>query len=170
MRFPALRAFMAAMSDDVHVLEAVTAAFAPCERPAHFTNYMHCCECADHDAVLLARDNDTLGLDDVGNPGWDPLCYVDPTGFAYYFPALARLALTEPGAARDWYVPQLLFHLTYDRESNRHRAAFSAEQRHAVVTLLAHIAETRAGLVAQWMCVDDLRDARALWEAPPGRP
>src|SRR5262245_47791535 len=68
-------------SDDAAVLEMVRAAFARCERPEHFTNYTHCEECAEHDDLLLSRDPDTLRIEDVGNPGWDPLCYVDANGF-----------------------------------------------------------------------------------------
>ena len=78
---------------DAHVLRLVHEAFSACARPEHFTNYRHCCECAEHDALLLSRDNETLCLEDVGNAGWDPLCYVDAAGFAYFFPGLARLAL-----------------------------------------------------------------------------
>jgi hypothetical protein len=42
-------------------------------KPAHFTNYRHCCECAEHDATLVAYDVNTIGVEQLGNPGWDPL-------------------------------------------------------------------------------------------------
>ena len=44
--------------------------------PDHFTDYTHCCECAEHDELLRARDRETLALEDVGNAGWDPICFV----------------------------------------------------------------------------------------------
>jgi hypothetical protein len=54
---------------DAQVIEEVQAAFAKYERPAHFTDYTHCPECAEHDELLLSRDNDTLRIEHVGNPG-----------------------------------------------------------------------------------------------------
>lgn len=38
----------------------------------------------------FARDLDTLKLEDVGNLGWNPICFITPVGFRYYFPAFAR--------------------------------------------------------------------------------
>jgi hypothetical protein len=153
-------------SDDVAILRLVQTAFARCERPEHFTDYKHCCECSEHDELLRSRDNNTLQSEDVGNAGWDPLCFVQPSGFGYFFPALARLALTEPNPARDWYLPQLLFHLTYEGEANRHLQSFDQEQRHAVAALLQQISTTRAVLVDEWSCRDELRHAITLWSGP----
>src|SRR6266498_3419515 len=36
-------------------------------KPAHFTNDRHCCECAEHDATLLAYDVDSIGVQQLGN-------------------------------------------------------------------------------------------------------
>jgi hypothetical protein len=41
-------------------------------KPAHFTNYRHCCECAEHDATLLAYDVNSISLEQLGHPSWDP--------------------------------------------------------------------------------------------------
>jgi hypothetical protein len=60
------------MTTDAQVLAQIDAAFGDVERPEHFTDYAHCCECAEHDALLRARDRDTLCIADVGNTGWDP--------------------------------------------------------------------------------------------------
>jgi hypothetical protein len=38
-------------------------------KPEHFTNHCHCCECAEHDATLLACDVDSISLQQLGNPG-----------------------------------------------------------------------------------------------------
>jgi hypothetical protein len=46
-------------------------------KPEHFTNYRHCCECAEHDATLLAYDVNTIGVEQLGNPGWT-LCALPP--------------------------------------------------------------------------------------------
>jgi len=151
---------------DTEILEAVRAAFGDCPRPEHFTDYRHCEECREHDDLLRSRDPESLRVEDVGNPGWNPLCFISPEGFAYYMPALARLASDEPDAAHAWYGPQLLFHLTYGGEDNRHRKSFSPTQRRAVAGLLAHLLETRAELAREHACADELIQAIDLWSEP----
>ena len=93
------------MLTDAQILERMRQAFAPCARPDHFGPHLHCEECADHDQVLRARDLDTLSLEDVSNPGWDPICFASPEAFRYYLPALARLALAQPTEQHGWYGP-----------------------------------------------------------------
>jgi hypothetical protein len=110
----------------------VRAAFADFERPEHFTDYKHCEECAEHDALLRSRGPGTPRAVDVGNPGRDPLCYVSPAGFGYLLPGLARQALSEPGPQEERYTPQLLFHLPYGGEAVRHLRAYGPDQRRAV--------------------------------------
>ena len=149
---------------DAEVLSMLDAAFGRCERPEHFTNFEHCCECAEHDELLRWRDRDTLQIDDVGNPGWDPLCFTSAEGLLYYLPALGRLALEEPTERLDWYVPQLHFHLTYEDKKNRILVAASPDQRRAIGQLLRHIVETRAELCERWACRADLLAAAALWD------
>jgi hypothetical protein len=151
------------VSSDSEILEAVRAAFGGCPRPEHFTDYRHCEECREHDDLLRSRDPESLRIGDVDNPGWDPLCYISPEGFAYYMPALARLALDGSDADPGWYGPQLAFHLTYEGEDNRHRQSFSPPQRRAVAGLLAHLLETRVELAEENFCADELTQAIGLW-------
>lgn len=153
---------------DARILGDVQAAFAGCERPEHFTDFRHCCECAEHDELLRSRDRDTLQLEDVGNPGWDPLCFTSAAGLLYLMPAMGRLALDTPSPERGWYAPQLHFHLTYDGEANRILVASSMEQRRAVAGLLRHILESRAALCDDYDCREDLLQAIALWEPASG--
>jgi hypothetical protein len=156
------------MSTDAQVLERVRHAFASCVRPEHFTNYRHCCECAEHDEVLRSRDLDTLSIDDVGNQGWDPICFITPEGFAYYLPALARLAAGDPLPPYGWYAPQLLFHLCLDGARNVRVLACTTEQRHAVVDLLSHLVATRADLVDSYGCSEELLKAVEYWSDESG--
>ena len=153
---------------DREILAELDSAFGGCPRPEHFTDFRHCCECAEHDALLLLRDRETLRLEDVGNAGWDPLCFTSAEGLLYYMPALGRLALDPPGELTDWYVPQLHFHLTYDGANNRILRAASPAQRLAVVRLLRHILTTRDAMCQDWDCRDDLLGALALWERADG--
>jgi hypothetical protein len=113
------------------ILGSIDAAFGDTPRPAHFTNYTHCEECAEHDATLLAHTPDTISLEVIGNPGWDPLCYVDTQGLHYFMPGLARLAL---GSGHDYYLGQFLFHLSPDRIE-----ALDPRQREAMLALLEYI-------------------------------
>jgi hypothetical protein len=148
---------------DAEVLRRVRAACAPVARPERFTDRDHCCECAEHDDLLRARQLDALTIDDVGNPGWDPICFARDEAFFYLLPALARLALDTPAPSRGWYFEQLLFHLTHEGASNRRRRAATPEQRHAVLVLLRHVQATRPGLVSEYRCQDDLREALVVW-------
>ena len=160
------------MSSDAEILTQINRAFGTCLRPEHFTNYTHCEECLDHDEVLRSRDLETLGLADVGGGGWDPICFISAEGYAYYFPAFARLALSAPDAEGEWYGPQFLSHLIYnaenmyDVERNSRYEKFTPEQRMAVVELLKHMLETRAELLDNYMSADRWLTAFEIWSAP----
>jgi hypothetical protein len=151
------------MPSDAQILEAVSQAFVSCERPIHFTDHTHCSECADHDEVLRSHNVSTLAMAEIGNPGWDPICFISPPGFAYYLPALARLALAEPDQKQGWYGPQLMFHLCLDGARNERVLACTPVQRRAVVGLLHHIFETRGEQLHDYMCGDELFHAIEYW-------
>jgi len=89
------------------------------EKPAHFVDSMHCSECAEHDQTLLAFDVDSIGLAQLGNPGWDPLCFSSAEGIRYYMPALVRLTLDTMEKPHETYIDQMLFHLLQDGMNNR---------------------------------------------------
>ena len=103
-------------SRDALINEA-TKVFAEVPRPEHFTDYEHCCECAEHDQTLLNATIDTIGLDELGNPGWDPVCFASAEGKQYYFPAFVRLSLDS--IDHEFYFGQLLFHLEGSGAGNR---------------------------------------------------
>jgi len=66
-----------------------------------------CCECQEHNETLASHDPDSITLKELGNPGWDPMCFASDQAFAYYVPAMVRLAFEDP-----YYMEQLVFHLT----------------------------------------------------------
>src|SRR6188474_2254840 len=120
------------MTDD-EMLAAIASAFAVVPRPEHFTNHTHCDECWEHDEVLRARDLDTLQIEDVGSQAWNPITMATPHGFAYYLPALARLALDPPPLKDwDWYGYIILFELRWNGPRNERWLYCSKEQRDAV--------------------------------------
>jgi hypothetical protein len=133
-------------------------------KPEHFGNYQHCCECAEHDQTLLAHDIESIGLDQLGNPGWDPLCFCSPEGLIYYMPALIRLTLNTIDDPQKNYLDQLLFHLIYDGENNRLVSACNAEQRKFVADFLAYLLETYSAEIEKGvMTYDDLFRAHEIW-------
>jgi hypothetical protein len=148
---------------DSDILQTIRAAFASCARPEHFTDYTHCEECREHDELLRNHDLDTLTREAVGHAGWDPICFISPEGFAYYFPALARLALVPPNDQQDWYLPQLLFHLRHNGHHNERFCHCSLEQRSVVAMFLKHVIDTRPKLLDQHCSVEDAKCVLKIW-------
>lgn len=141
---------------DIDVCRLVADAFADVPRPVHFTDPTHCSECADHNSVLCSKSVETLAIEDVGNPGWDPICFLSPEGFRYYFPALVRLALNE-----EYYLSQLLFHIPHDHNF----ACFNQAQKEVVFQVLLHFFEYHTGkLAGDWSAEYSLLDAITRWE------
>ncbi|MCC6388453.1 MAG: hypothetical protein IT302_13850 [Dehalococcoidia bacterium] len=152
------------MTEDAAMLGRVRDAFASCTRPERFTNHPCCEECEEHQQTLASRDLDTLCFDDIGDGAWDPITMATPEAFAYYLPALARLALDEPHGTLGWFGPQLMFHLERDGPRNERWRAMTPEQRDMVVALLDHIIETRAVLIdTYWSCPEALFRARSVY-------
>ncbi len=145
---------------DREVLRLIDQTFQDIEKPEHFTDYLHCDECHEHDVTLCARTRDTLRREDLGNSGWDPMCFCSEVGIGYYFPSLSRFALL-PDIWRfhDWYCYQLLWHLSYKGSGNRFLAWCSPIQREAVCTLLEHIRDTRLSEAED----AELREALTSW-------
>ncbi len=141
--------------------QRVERAFSDTPRPARFTDRGHCCECAEHDDTLGAFDRETIGLDQLGNPGWDPLCFVLPAAFLYYFPAMVRLVLDPDGA--DGYLEQFLFHVAYEGEDSRFFRHFSQPQRQATLDVLRYLRADKAGRLKEWNLEGELEQALALW-------
>jgi hypothetical protein len=127
--------------DDDAAYEAIALAFGTAPRPRCFVDASHCEECADHEATLQAATSDSLRFATFGNPGWDPVAYLQCDGLAYFMPGLVRLALYR-GSNRD-YTEQFCGHMQAERMS-----CFTAAQRAAMTHFLGYYRETRA---------DDLR-------------
>lgn len=149
------------MNDD-ELKACVARAFADVPRPEQFTPREHCEECAEHDETLRRFDPDTIGLTELGNPGNDPMCYVTPEAFRYYFPALVRLAL-DSGSGPDSYLGPFLFHVLNDGENNLSFRNFTKPQREATLAVLRHLRTNKARDIEAWALQGELDDAIALW-------
>lgn len=130
-------------------------------KPEHFTDFGHCEECLDHDLTLLNSDVDSIDFDELGNPCWDPICYVEAEGFIYYFPAFVRLCVNSN--LDQSYISQFLFHLSYEGKNNRYALAFSVEQRNFTLKFLNHLAETKTGVITLYGDEEILSSAIELW-------
>jgi hypothetical protein len=133
-------------------------------KPTHFTNYRHCCECAEHDAVLTASDVNSIGLEQLGNPGWDPLCFAAVEGLLYYMPALIRRTLETIDTPQERYLDQLLFHLMRDGQDNDLVRACSPEQCAFIAGFLAYLMEQyRVEIDEGIFRADDMLKAYEMW-------
>jgi hypothetical protein len=132
-------------------------------KPVHFTNYRHCCECAEHDETLLAYDVNSIGVEQLGNPGWDPLCFATAEGLLYYLPALIRLTLDTMDKPQERYLDQLLFHLMYDGKTNRIVRACSPEQRAFIAGFLEHLTDQYSAELDECTYSDDMLKAHDIW-------
>jgi hypothetical protein len=95
---------------------------------------------------------------------------MSPEGFAYYLPALVRIALSAKNNPGDSYLPQFLTHLVGDGLRNARVLECCTEERKAIVSVLRHIAESRAALVDQQGCADQLFEALSCWGDDPHEP
>lgn len=119
------------------------------DRPAPLgRNPEHCDECAEHEEVMQAVTPETVSLQQVGSPAWDPVCFLTDEAYCYFMPGFVRLVLRQ---GDDYYLDQFLFHL----ESGR-IACLNAEQCRAIAALLDHLYETRAAEI------DDNMDDKVL--------
>jgi len=134
-------------------------------KPAHFTNYRHCCECAEHDTTLVTADVDSIGLRQLGNPGWDPLCFAAVEGLMYYMPALIRLTLETMDTPQERYLGQLLFHLIRDGKDNDLVRACSPEQRAFIAEFLASLMEQYSVEIDACTYTGDILQAFEIWRS-----
>ncbi len=132
-------------------------------RPEHFTDYTHCCECQEHDETLQGADIDTIGMQELGNPGWDPICFATPEARLYYLPALIRLSLETMRG--DCYLAQLLFHLQWDGPDNDFFRRCNTAQRRYIARFLEHVIETYPEELDDALCADDALSAFQIWAA-----
>src|SRR5262245_53974195 len=70
-------------------------AFGSFDRPEHFTDHRHCCECAEHDETMRSRPLSEIGVAELGNPGWCPTVMFTEQAYGYAMPRLIELALVE---------------------------------------------------------------------------
>lgn len=131
------------------------------DKPEHFTNYMHCCECAEHDEVLKSSNVDTIGFKELGNPGWDPICFSSEQGKKYYMPAFVRLSLET--IHDEFYIDQFLFHLEGNGRQNNLFLSCSPEQKRFIAAFLEYLIETFPEQIQRGFYGDQILRVHDIW-------
>ncbi len=110
------------------------------KRPEIFLeNPKHCSECVEHEETLQKYTYENIPIDELDNPGWNPICYISTTGFAYYIPAFIRLILEQTKDSE--CLGQFLFHINYNDSKNKFLNYFSFEQKRFLISFLSYLLE-----------------------------
>jgi len=131
------------------------------EKPEHFTDFMHCEECAEHDQTLLNATILTIGLDELGNPGWDPICFCNEVGKKYYTPAFVRLSLETVNS--EFYFGQFLFHLEHNGKNNKYYLACTPDQRTFIAEFIAYMISTFSVEIEQNCYTEEALKTHEIW-------
>jgi hypothetical protein len=117
------------------VLAKVDEAFGNRPRPVQFVrNPVHCDECEEHEETLAKLTPETISLNEVGSPAWDPMTFASGACYQYFMPGMARLAL---GKGEEYYLDQFLFHLDSGRVDE-----LNSVQKSALVDFLWFVYES----------------------------
>ena len=135
--------------------------FGAMERPRHFTDYQHCCECKEHDEVLLSSSPRTISRSDLGTMGWDPITFTTDDGFRYYLPGLIRIVLTEKGESN--YYEQFLWHVEQTALADHRKIDFNEEERAVIWSTLSFLLNHRCDEIERECLGDSLLGAMDLW-------
>lgn len=131
-------------------LTRLNSLFGGLPKPDRFVDPNHCSECAEHNDVLLNCSVETISLVELGNPGWDPICFVESIeGFKFYLPALARLSC---GTGDEYYLDQFLFHLNSTRIDE-----LSTDERTALAAFLEELRDSNGVEIEKNMDADTLQ-------------
>lgn len=149
------------MSSVQELIAEACEVFGKVQRPEHFTDHTHCCECAEHDEVLQKYAPDTVSREALGHPGWDPITFTTDAGFRYYLPGLIRTVLTTRGD--EDYIEQFLSQVIRDGPRNTRWQACTQPERAMVVKALHFLLEHRADEIDDWLDADRLIQAIEIW-------
>ena len=107
-----------------------------------------CDECMEHEVVMQKFNSVDLPLDQLNNPGWDPICFASNDAFAFLMPGLVKLVLDHT----DDYVQQFIFHV----EQPDRLAALTPEQAQTLTHVLDFLVLHKAKELDDNFVVDDL--------------
>lgn len=132
------------------------------EKPTHFTDYGHCSECFEHDQSLINNNVDEIGMNELGMPSWDPICFCSNEGKKYYMPALIRLSLETIND--DFYLDQFLFHMSNEGQNNSFFQDCSIEQKNFISSFLENIIHKYPDQLEKNMSTNEAFYAFDIWK------
>ena len=133
-------------------------------KPSSFGNPLHCCECFEYDETLRTHNIDSIGRDQLGNPGWDPMTYSSVDGAMYYMPALIKLTLDTMDNPQEMYIDQMLFTLNRDGAGNELITACNTEQRIFIADFLDYlIGHYDSEVESRIFCSTQVLKAHEIW-------
>jgi len=143
------------------VISEVREAFGHFRRPDTFIRgTCSCDECMEHEDTMQGFDPINLPLEQLNNPGWDPICFASNEAFAYFMPGLVKLLLNHT----DEYIQQFIFHV----EQSDRLAVLTSEQARALMHVLDFLVIHRVKALEENLVVDDLYRARDYLEQIAG--
>lgn len=131
------------------------------EKPEHFTDFKHCEECEEHDRTLLSATISTIGLEELGNPCWDPICFCNEIGKKYFTPAFVRLSLETVNS--EFYFGQFLFHLEHHGKNNKYYMACTPEQRNFIAEFIGHMINVFPSEIESNCYTEEALKAHEIW-------
>jgi hypothetical protein len=111
--------------DWANAFAEIDSVFAGAQRPEHFTDFTHCCECAEEDAFFQQQTPESLA--EHLYPETLGLSFLTREAFHYFLPALVRMM---PRSVPHYCVGDVLFHVENRIDT------FSLEQLAAIRDLL----------------------------------
>ena len=132
------------------------------KKPEHFADHKHCKECAEHDETLKKASVKSIGMEQLGNPGWDPITFSTVEGKIYYMPALIRLCL-ETIESDDPYLCQFLSHLEWDGINNDLFIECNPDQRKFISDFIAFLMDKHIEEIVTNGCEDELLKVSEIW-------
>jgi hypothetical protein len=151
----------------VAAINQIDAAFLGLVKPEPFTNYNHCYECKAHDDTLRHKTVKTIGRRDLGNLGYSPLSFMTAEGFAYYFPAFARLmVLPDLSEDQDLFLDLVAARLSGNRDSSQFLPYCNERQRTAVVMLLEWFVDSDIALSCYQNDWKSWAEGVVVWRKP----
>jgi len=133
------------------------------DKPPHFTNFNHCEECEEHNDTLCNSDVHSISLDELGHPGWDPICFCNEQGKRYYTPAFIRLSLASIND--EFYFEQFLFHLNADGPQNTYYKSCCTAQRRFLADFIEFMINNYPNQIENSLCTDEALSAYEIWSA-----
>jgi len=131
------------------------------KKPLHFTNYQHCDECAENDALLQNLSRDDITLKDIGFPNWDLLDYCNVQAKLYFMSAIVRLSLET--IHTDFYFKQFLFHLNEQSYGLSLLDVCTDHQKQFVSSFIEHMIESFPHEIENNLCATETFSSYEMW-------